>query len=459
MSLRLRLIVVFFLLSVVPLAAVTYYSYTSNVRAVRDAATRESDLLAGELSQRMQLVTAQLSERVEHLMDLQSMQASTAAARQTAEKPAATKPASTKPAVPAATNAPPPPTAAAAPPNMDQVYEAKVAQALGEAAMLLNNVELRGLGPRGDPGRQGRPPSPPRGGGSGQSQSTTIPSPGIMPPPAPTPPIGPVVPPANVGPTPPPGGTGGQHAGGGGRSQTPRSRPGGAGGRGANANAAGDQTAARTSTGTGTATGTGTGTAAGAGAGAVDAADAASRLMIDLAPIRREILKQIVPDGHLENLTPEERARIGRELNQRMLGIAQGLQLGAAGLQKRAADAEREAQATSDKAAQMSADAAAKSSATKAKAAEGTKPTERAKPTTVKVAPVVTPAATPTPAPAPAATPPPIKKKTELSGSHLGVVVEQNGQVVEQISAEINLPQLLATVFSTTRRDRGEVPF
>ena len=31
MSLRLRLIVAFFLLSVVPLAAVTFYSYTSNV--------------------------------------------------------------------------------------------------------------------------------------------------------------------------------------------------------------------------------------------------------------------------------------------------------------------------------------------------------------------------------------------------------------------------------------------
>ena len=182
--------------------------------------------------------------------------------------------------------------------------------------------------------------------------------------------------------------------------------------------------------------------------------------MIDLAPIRREILKQIVPDGHLENLTPEERARIGRELNQRMLGIAQGLQLGAAGLQKRAADAEREAQATSDIAAQMSADAAAKSTATKAKAAEGAKGVESVKPTTtVRVAPVVTPAATPTPEPTPAATPPPIKKKTELSGSHLGVMVEQNGQVVEQVNAEINLPHLLATVFSTTRRDRGEVPF
>ncbi len=184
MSLRLRLIVVFFLLSVVPLAAVTYYSYTSNVRAVRDAAMRESDLLAGELSQRMQLVTAQLSERVEHLMDLQSMQASTAAARQTPAKPASTKPAPTKPA--AAPTAPPPAAAPpAAPPNMDQVYEAKVAQALGEAAMLLNNVELRGLNPRGDPGRQGRPPS----GGRGPGQSTTVPPPG-MPPPLPTSPAG-----------------------------------------------------------------------------------------------------------------------------------------------------------------------------------------------------------------------------------------------------------------------------
>ncbi|HKV99930.1 MAG TPA: SpoIIE family protein phosphatase, partial [Vicinamibacterales bacterium] len=187
-----------------------------------------------------------------------------------------------------------------------------------------------------------------------------------------------------------------------------------------------------------------------------DAADATSRLMIDLAPIRRDILKQIVPDGHLENLTPEERQRIGRELNQRMLGIAQGLQLGAAGLQKRAADAEREAQTSSDKAAQMSADVASKSAATKARAAEATKAADGAKPaTTVKTAPAPTPTATP----APAGTQAPIKKKTEMTGSHIGVVVEQNGQVVEQISAEVNLPQLLATVFSTTRRDRGEVPF
>ena len=36
MSLRLRLIVAFFLLSVVPLGAVTFYAYTSNARALRD---------------------------------------------------------------------------------------------------------------------------------------------------------------------------------------------------------------------------------------------------------------------------------------------------------------------------------------------------------------------------------------------------------------------------------------
>ena len=37
MSLRLRLIVAFFLLSVVPLGAVTLYTYMSNARALREA--------------------------------------------------------------------------------------------------------------------------------------------------------------------------------------------------------------------------------------------------------------------------------------------------------------------------------------------------------------------------------------------------------------------------------------
>lgn len=63
MSLRTRLILAFFTLSVVPMAAVTLYSYATNVEALREAAEREADLLAGELGQRMQLVTAQLSDR------------------------------------------------------------------------------------------------------------------------------------------------------------------------------------------------------------------------------------------------------------------------------------------------------------------------------------------------------------------------------------------------------------
>ena len=90
MSLRTRLILAFFLLSVVPLAAVTFYSYTTNVEALRVAAEHEADLLAGELGQRMQLVTAQLSERVEHLMDIAELQtAMDNAAQQANAEPAA----------------------------------------------------------------------------------------------------------------------------------------------------------------------------------------------------------------------------------------------------------------------------------------------------------------------------------------------------------------------------------
>ena len=70
MNLRLRLIVVFFLLSVVPVGAVTYYTYASNAQAIRDAASSEAAQLAGELSQRMRAVTTQLSQRVETLMEL-----------------------------------------------------------------------------------------------------------------------------------------------------------------------------------------------------------------------------------------------------------------------------------------------------------------------------------------------------------------------------------------------------
>lgn len=522
MSLRVRLIVVFFLLSVVPLGAVTFYSYASNVRAVRDAATRESDLLAGELSQRMQLVTAELSERVEHLMDIPNPPATTAPTSQVAQntkpsggtatpsqgsrptttttskpKPAASAPvAPLTPAPSAAPAAPTAPRIPAVPGVADavaQTYDAQVAQALGEAAMLLNNVELRGMGRgqgRGYPrpgttdssGRSGRgytevPPGPPHmaippptppgvtppaaGGLAPQPPPGVTPQtpPGVtpQPPPGATPQPSPGATPPGSSPTPAPGQRGASN-----RYTVQRTRPGGAGGRGADANS-GASGSSSTSSNSAAGLGPAAGTAA---ADAANAASDATRLTIDLAPIRREILKQIVPDGQLDNLTPEERQRVAREVNQRMLGIAQGIQLGAAGLQKKAADAEKEAadaqaktQHAMDATAKpaktagsnpKSADASAKAADANAKTADTSKSQGAASHATPpeSVATHATPA-----------TAPPMKKKTEITGNHLGVMVEQNGQVVEQIGAELNMPQVLATVFSSTRRDRGEVPF
>ena len=50
-------------------------------------------------------------------------------------------------------------------------------------------------------------------------------------------------------------------------------------------------------------------------------------------------------------------------------------------------------------------------------------------------------------------------RKAALSGNQLNVRMERDGEVVQQVDAEINLPNLLATVFANTRRDSGEIPF
>ena len=72
-------------------------------------------------------------------------------------------------------------------------------------------------------------------------------------------------------------------------------------------------------------------------------------MKIDLAPIRRELFREMAPSGTLETMTPEERQRVGREVNQRLLGIVQGLQLTAAEIQKKAEAAKQ--QAAADRAA------------------------------------------------------------------------------------------------------------
>ena len=55
--------------------------------------------------------------------------------------------------------------------------------------------------------------------------------------------------------------------------------------------------------------------------------------------------------------------------------------------------------------------------------------------------------------------PTPARRKTALSGTRLDVTFERDGKVVRAANAEVNLPNLLATVLTTTRRDRGEIPF
>ena len=132
MSLRTRLIVAFFALSVIPLGLVTLYAYRTNVDALKDAAAREADLLAAELSQRMQLVTAQLSERVEHMMDIAELQSEL---EKQAEAPAKATP---EPAV-----------------SATEQLTSRVAYSLGEAAMLLNNIEVFGMRSGGGPSRGG----------------------------------------------------------------------------------------------------------------------------------------------------------------------------------------------------------------------------------------------------------------------------------------------------------------
>ena len=414
MSLRLRLILAFFLLSVVPLGALTAYVHTSNTRAMRETAGRETELLTGELSQRMQVVTARLTEQVEHLVELaESNQAATEAARRAVEQSVTDTTVQTAAATEAADDA--------------------VAGTLGQLAMLLNNVELRdsgrgrggagaGRGGRGQ-GRRGDGPSP-APAPPGAPGSSLLPGPGPAPV-APAPPVPPAAPAS-------PGAT---------RAEATRS-----GRSGSSASTGNSQTAAITLSQANEARGRGEtrigpppGTAAGRGPNAVallpnsapggsNEAQGDSRITIDMRPIRLDILRQYASQEEFMKLPEAERQRIIGEVNQRMLGIAMGIRMGAAEAQRRVTDA------------QNAASVKAREAAVKANA--------------VRSVPVA-------PRPAMAPLPPlaPMEKKAKLTGSRLDITLERNGQVIRQLNAEVDLPNLLGTVFSTTRRDRGEVPF
>jgi len=457
MSLRTRLVLAFFTLSVVPLAAVTIYSYTTNAEALRVAAEREADLLAGELGLRMQSVTAQLSERVEHLMDIAELQAAADAASQSAASSSSA--AETTSASVSATPATQPrlgaPSFTSTMVSIDQsTLTDKMAKSLGETAMLLNNVRMQNVG-RGGGGRSGGRGQPPPGAVPPPPAVATVgraiptspvttptPSPVVTPsagaPPAPTASPSPAPGRDNSGqfqrgrgPRPGPGGQGPTRG-----FDQQRGRPGGAG---ASANTTTNAAANPATSTTGT---TGAppqpppgsrGTPPPGGQTALlltpitPTTDANGNLMIDMGPLRRELLQQSMPQGKtFRDLSSEEMQRLTSEVNQRLLGIQQGLQIGAAELQKRAMEAEK--------------DAAAKAAAAKAAAKPGAK----------------------APAPAPAAQPAAasdLKRRSSLSGNSIAVNVERNGEVVRSMNAEINLQNVLALVFSKTQNARGELPF
>jgi sigma-B regulation protein RsbU (phosphoserine phosphatase) len=67
MSLRSRLTLAFFAISVIPLTAVTLYSYSTSRAALRRAAEQQARNLAGELGQRMDWVTRDLERRIDKL--------------------------------------------------------------------------------------------------------------------------------------------------------------------------------------------------------------------------------------------------------------------------------------------------------------------------------------------------------------------------------------------------------
>src|SRR3954447_11474175 len=70
MSLRTRLILAFVLLSVVPLSAVTLYSYSSSVHAFQRAVEREASQTAGDIGHRMALVTDDVGRRMDRVFEM-----------------------------------------------------------------------------------------------------------------------------------------------------------------------------------------------------------------------------------------------------------------------------------------------------------------------------------------------------------------------------------------------------
>ena len=125
MTLRSRLTLAFFAISVVPLAAVTFFSYAASERALRRAAEQQADELAVELGRRMEFVTADLERRMDRAWPPPS-------------QPGAPH---GRPAPgPAGRNRPQPPTSPQ--PTSPEQAAGHVAGVLGDMAPMLESVEF-----------------------------------------------------------------------------------------------------------------------------------------------------------------------------------------------------------------------------------------------------------------------------------------------------------------------------
>jgi serine phosphatase RsbU (regulator of sigma subunit) len=433
MTLRARLIVAFLALSVLPLGVVTFYTYTTSVQAMRDVAAREADLLAAVLNQRMQVITSQLSDRIEHLIDMTAPEPTVAPAAPAQGLQGTTS--NTQPASPTATSTPSSPGTAMTAAEQDQMSH-RVADALGEAAVLLNTVNVQGMGRMGP--RPNGPGGTGRSGGQG-ADATAGRGPGS--------PFRPNDTSGQAATRPPTGGTSGT------TSTVPTST---------NPNPSSPPATSRPPTTSPT-----PGTPA-FGAGTPDPrvfVQTDNGMKIDLTQIRHDLYRQILPATTAEQLTPEERQRVALEVNQRMLGIVEGIKLSAAELQKQAEEARQGAEAASKRPPKTrgSAEAPAASVAAAAPTATTlTPPAPSASPTAPPPAAATAATGTTSTSPTAARSPArmvPLTRTAEFSGNQLDVKFERNGQVVRTVNAEINLPNMLMAVLSSTPSEQGEVPF
>jgi serine phosphatase RsbU (regulator of sigma subunit) len=167
MTLRSRLTAAFFAISVVPLSAVTLFSYVSSERALRRAAELQANELADDLSRRMQWVTTDIERRLDRgwqtAMPMPPGERVAAGALPPPAPRASTgRPTPTAPGTRAVSAAP-----AAQPAGPDQVA-GRLAGVFGEMAPLVEGLEFTPAPPKGPaalpaaPGGPEAPPGPPR---------------------------------------------------------------------------------------------------------------------------------------------------------------------------------------------------------------------------------------------------------------------------------------------------------